>query len=75
MVNDYREKLKIEVLLGGRVCFESNTESSQSHRVDTPADSDAYRCLEASREERGNEIPILGRFGDCTFLHIGTKAS
>ena len=52
MINDERLKLKIKVLLRRRVARESSAERSQSHRIDAPADSDAYRHSEASTEKQ-----------------------
>lgn len=62
MINDERPKSKIKALLRGRVCFESIAESSQSHGIDPPADSDAYRQSEASTERNGGGNTDTGIF-------------
>ena len=55
MINNERPKLEIKALRRGRVSRESNAESSQSHRINTPADSDAYRQSETSEEKKRGE--------------------
>lgn len=62
MINNERPKLKVKALLRWRVTFESNTESGQGHRIDAPADSDAYMQLEASIEKKEEEDTNSGGF-------------
>lgn len=53
MINYERHKLKVKVLLRRRMSCESIAESSQSHRIDTPTNGDAYRPSENSIKRKG----------------------
>ena len=91
MVNNETLKLKIKALLRDRVSCESNAESTQSHRINTPTNSDAYIQSEASVDTKRGRVyrfwafrilafcrgawPIRARTHCKTRRHISERAT
>ena len=80
VINYKRSKYKIKTPSGGRVSCKIAAESGQCHRVNAPANSDAYAISEGEKgKEKSKEVPILGVLEICPriidLIHNRTKTS